>query len=74
MRVQIIADGKGNNTGVFIPLEDWTLIKSKYPDIDQIDADIPDWQKSLLDKRLTLISGNKNHLLPIENLYDELNF
>ena len=51
MRVQIIVDGKGNNTGVFIPLEEWTIIKSKYPEIDQIGVDIPDWQKSFLDKR-----------------------
>jgi hypothetical protein len=43
MRLQIIQDGKGKNTGVFIPIEDWTLIKSQYPDIENLSTNLDNW-------------------------------
>ena len=38
MRLQVIHDEKGKDTGVFIPIEYWTLIKSQYPDIEEVDT------------------------------------
>ena len=72
MSLQIIQDGNGKPAGVFIPIEDWTLIKSSYPDIDNLSSDIPDWQKQLIDKRLAKISINKNNIKSIDGLFEEL--
>lgn len=72
MRLQLIQDGKGKNTGIFIPMEDWTLIKTNYPDIDSLDEDIPDWQKQLLDKRLGALTKNPDSIKSINELFNEL--
>lgn len=72
MRLQVIQDSNGKNTGVFITMEDWALIKTNYPDIDNLDTDIPSWQKQLLDKRLDTIAKNPNSIKPIDELFDEL--
>ena len=34
MNIQIIHDVEGNDIGVFIPMDDWILLKVNYPDID----------------------------------------
>jgi hypothetical protein len=72
MRLQVIQDGHGKNTGVFIPMEDWALIKTNYPDVDNLDTDIPQWQKQLLDKRLEAIAKNPSSIKPINDLFSEL--
>lgn len=72
MSLQIIQDGNGKPAGVFIPIEDWTLIKSSYPDIDNLSSDIPDWQKQLIDHRLEAISKNKDSIKSIDGLFEEL--
>lgn len=72
MRLQVIQDGKGKNTGVFIPMEDWTLIKNQYPDIENADTDLQQWEKELIDTRLDAIAQNPERLKPGENLFKEL--
>ena len=72
MRLQVVKDGKGKNTGVFIPIEDWDLIKINYPDIDNLDEDIPQWQKQLLDRRLEIISKTPGSIKSIDELFTEL--
>lgn len=72
MRTQIIQDHNGLPTGVFIPIEDWENIKMKYPDIDKINQDIPQWQKDLLDKRLDDYKNNPDKFKPIDELFDAL--
>jgi hypothetical protein len=72
MRLQVIQDSNGKKAGVFIPIEDWALIKTNYPDIDNLDTDIPEWQKQLLDKRLAVLAKTPNSIKPIEGLFDEL--
>lgn len=72
MRLQLIQDGQGKNTGVFIPIEDWTLIKQNYPDIDSLENEIPQWQKNILENRLKAIKQNPNSIKPIQELFDEL--
>ncbi|MBE9464048.1 addiction module protein [Dyadobacter subterraneus] len=72
MKLQVIQDGSGKSAGVFIPIEDWTLIKANYPDIETLESQIPDWQKELLDLRINAISKNPEKLRPIEELFDEL--
>ena len=72
MRLQIIQDKKGKSTGVFITIDDQTLIKNQYPDIENVDADIPQWEKDLIDTRLDAISKNPERLKPGKNLLKEL--
>jgi len=40
MTLQVIHDSQGKNTGVFIPMDKWMIIKSSYPNIEHIDEDI----------------------------------
>lgn len=72
MRTQIIQDHNGLPTGVFIPIEDWENMKKKYPDIDKINEDVPQWQKDILDKRLNDYRNNPDSFKPIEELFDAL--
>jgi hypothetical protein len=73
MKLQVLEDSKGKQTGVFVPIDDWTLIKNSYPDIETLDQDLPQWEKDLIDKRLEAIQKNPQRLRPISELLDELN-
>ncbi len=72
MRLQVIQDGQGKNTGVFIPIEDWTLIKNQYPDIENADVDLPQWEKNVIDARLDAITKNPKRLKQGKTLLQEL--
>jgi hypothetical protein len=72
MRLQLIQDGKGKNTGVFIPIEDWALIKNQYPDIENADIDLPQWEIDLIETRLDAIYKNPERLKLGNNLLKEL--
>ena len=52
MNVQYISDSNGQTTGVFIPINEWNDLKSKYIDIEREDVDIPPWHKDLVKTRL----------------------
>jgi hypothetical protein len=52
MNLQYISDSKGKTTGVFIPINEWNALKSKYKDIEQEDINVPEWHKDLVFKRL----------------------
>ena len=73
MNLQVLHDSNGNNSGVYIPSQEWTLIKQQYPDIEEISSDIPDWQKELLTSRLEAINNNHERVKPIHGLFDVLN-
>ncbi len=73
MNLQVLHDSNGNNSGVYIPPQEWTLIKLQYPDIEEISNDIPDWQKQLLTSRLEAIAKNPERVKPIQGLFDALN-
>jgi hypothetical protein len=72
MKLQVLKDNLGNQTGVYVPMEDWTLIKNNYPDIEDLEQDLPQWQKDLIDNRLDAIAKNPERLKPIEGLFEEL--
>ncbi len=36
MKIQILQDGFGNNTGVYIPMNDWKIISSKHLDLNDL--------------------------------------
>ncbi|MDN3582663.1 addiction module protein [Mucilaginibacter flavus] len=72
MSVQYISDTKGQVTAVQVPIKEWEMIKSKYPDVDNIDTSIPEWHKEIIDERLEALKRNPDMILPIETLFDEL--
>ncbi len=72
MRLQVIQDSKGKNTGVFIPMEDWNLIKNQYPNIENADNELDQWEKDLIDIRLDEIENNSQSLKSGEFLFEEL--
>lgn len=71
MKTQIIQDHNGLPTGVFIPIEDWENIKKKYPSIEKVDEDLPQWQKEIIDARLADLN-NPDKFKSIEHLFDVL--
>lgn len=71
MKTQIIQDYKGLPTGVFIPIEDWENIKKHYPTIENIDQELPQWQKDILDIRLADMN-NPDKLESIDELFKVL--
>lgn len=56
MTLQFIHDNQGNTTGVFIPIEEWQALKTKYSDLQdeevQNSSELASWQKNILDERL----------------------
>ncbi|MBF4472681.1 MULTISPECIES: addiction module component CHP02574 family protein [Flavobacterium] len=72
MKLQVLHDSDGNNSGVYIPAQEWDLIKKQYPDIEEITEDIPDWQKEILSSRIEAIYKNPERVKPIKGLFDTL--
>ncbi len=72
MSLQYLSDAKGHVVAVQVPIDEWVLLKSKYPDIDINDVSLPDWQKELIDNRLNIIEQNPGRILPIDTLIEEL--
>ncbi|MBS1623003.1 MAG: addiction module component CHP02574 family protein [Bacteroidetes bacterium] len=71
MKLQVLQDESGKPTGVFVPMSDWDLIKTSYPDIESVDKDVPQWEQDLIDQRLTM-AQNPDAVKPIGGLLDEL--
>lgn len=69
MTVQYLSDEKGQVTAVQLPIEEWEMIKSKYR---EIDAEMPQWHKDVIDDRLDGIENNPDRIRPISELMDEL--
>lgn len=74
MNVQYISDSNGVPTGVFIPLNDWNKLKTKYNDIEKKldNSSIPDWHKTKLDKRLTDYRNNTTQVLGFDACMDNI--
>jgi hypothetical protein len=51
MNLQYISDNQGKTTGVFIPIQDWEALKSKYSDLEKEEGamvDIPEEHKNIV--------------------------
>ncbi|MBS1502662.1 MAG: hypothetical protein JST32_11410 [Bacteroidetes bacterium] len=72
MSIQYLSDKEGQIVAVQVPIDEWRVIRSKHPDIE-LDIPIPEWQKKLLDERLSAIEKNGDSILPIDGLIEELN-
>lgn len=52
MSLQYITDDTGKTTGVFIPILEWDILKSKYEGIEEDAYVIPEWQKEIVRERI----------------------
>ncbi|MCG3164827.1 MAG: hypothetical protein POELPBGB_00586 [Bacteroidia bacterium] len=76
MSLQFINDNKGNTTGVFIPIEDWQALKSKYTELMKEEAanltELSTWQKKIIDQRLNDYYSNKSSLDNFDTTLNEI--
>jgi len=66
MSIQFITDSSGKNTGVYIPIEQWKRLKSKFRELEDEEVDIPEWHKEELDTRLESYSENPDDVIDAE--------
>lgn len=76
MNLQFIHDTKGNTTGVFIPIEEWQALKTKYTDLQREEAEnnfeLSPWQKEIIDTRLNDYYDNPSEVGDFNALMDDI--
>ncbi|MFW5657676.1 MAG: addiction module protein [Bacteroidota bacterium] len=75
MKLQYISDGDGNTTGVFIPIREWELLKSKYSQLkeeEETGNELSDAQKSIIDQRLENYKNNPDSYLDWEDVQKDV--
>jgi formylmethanofuran dehydrogenase subunit D len=69
---QVLKNQQGTPMGIFIPMQSWNNLIFQYPDIETLGADLPQWEKDFIDKRLDMAQRYPEHLKPIETLFEIL--
>ena len=75
--MQVIQDSKGKATGVFIPYNEWKLLKKQCKDLEALENDEPT-KEQILDgireamQEMKLIKAGKLKGRPVQELLDEL--
>lgn len=76
MTLQFIRDNKGNTTGVFIPIEDWQMLKEKYIGLENVEGqnsyDLAPWQTQILEERLSDYYKNPEDVADFDQTLDEI--
>lgn len=75
MNLQYISDNKGQTTGVFIPIQDWNRLKKKYKELEMAEEsafEIPEWHKTILDKRLGKVKNNPESCIDFDAACNEI--
>ncbi|MVN21162.1 hypothetical protein [Mucilaginibacter arboris] len=76
MALQFIHDIKGNTTGVFIPIEEWQDLKTKYTDLQKEEAEntaeLAPWQKQVIDDRLNDYYNNQEDVSDFDKTLDDV--
>jgi len=72
MKLQYISDDKGQTTGVFIPINEWNDLKSKYKDIEQEEIGVAGWHKDLVLKRLEDYRKNPGFAMNFDAAMDDI--
>jgi len=72
MNLQYISDSTGETTGVYIPINEWNELKSKFKEAEQVEADIPDWHKEIVRQRLTDYKKNPGQALDFDAAMDDI--
>lgn len=76
MTLQFIHDKKGNTTGVYIPIEEWQTLTSKYVELQKAESEqsmeLADWQKQLIDQRLSSYESDPENVLDFDQTLDDI--
>ena len=77
MKLQVIQDSKGKATGVFIPINDWKVLKKQYKQLENLENVEPSKMEILQElkeavKELQLIEQGKLKARPAKDLLNEL--
>lgn len=76
MTLQFIHDNKGNTTGVFLPIEEWQKLKTKYTELQKEEAEnmveLAPWQKQILDERLSDYYKNPSDVADFDKTLDAI--
>lgn len=76
MTLQFIHDNKGNTTGVFIPIEEWQTLKTKYSGLQKEEAEnvveLAPWQKQIIDERLNDYYKSPNDIADFDKTIDDI--
>lgn len=76
MTLQFIHDNRGNTTGVFIPIDEWQSLKSKYTDLQKEEAEnmveLALWQKQIIDERLNDYYKNTKDVNDFDKTIDDI--
>jgi hypothetical protein len=72
MSVQYLSDENGQITAVQVPIEEWEKIRNKYPDINQVASQIPDWHKNIVRERLSNYEKFPDQVLDFDTAMDDI--
>jgi len=72
IKVQYISDSSGKTTGVFIPIDEWVVLKKQYGVEGEELGDVPDWQREEVDKRLTSYLSNPSRVSDFDQSIREI--
>lgn len=73
MNLQYISDSQGVTTGVFIPINEWNALKSKYSEIEKEEVNnIPQWHKEVVSDRLANSKNDHNPTLDFDQAMDDI--
>ncbi len=73
MSIQFVSDNSGEKTAVLISITDWNRIVDAHPDIkDEMNSDLPQWQKEIINKRMILVQQHPEQVIGIEDFLKEL--
>ena len=76
MTLQFIHDHKGNTTGVFIPIEEWQSLKTKYTELQKEEAEnvttLSSWQKQIIEERINDYYNNPNEVTSFDSTMDDI--
>jgi hypothetical protein len=76
MRLQFIHDNRGNTTGVFISIEEWQALKTKYTGLQKEEAEnfaeLTSWQKLIIDERINDYYKNPDDVIDFDSTIDDV--
>ncbi len=72
MNLQYITDSNGQTTGVFIPIQEWNALKSKFIKIDEESVDVPQWHKEIVRRRMELYKNDTEQALDFNSSLNDI--
>jgi hypothetical protein len=72
MSLQYISDNNGQTMGVFIPIQEWKNLTTKFKGLEAEELEIPTWHLKELDNRLEDYKNNPGQALDFDEAMDDI--